>query len=201
MLDLFYKGGPLMYPLLFGSVLMIAIIVERGYHFIRARVNRRFVETVINTIEEGDLERAQCIARECRGPVAAIIETALRYRSYTQDVVENKISLRGDQELKRLSKNLHLLELTGKIAPMIGLLGTVIGMVEAFREVSAVKNFVDPSLLAGGIWEALITTVAGLFVGIPALVFYHLYSNKVKATAFSMKHIGEDIMSMTRGRI
>jgi len=200
MLDLFYKGGPLMYPLLFGSVLMIAIIVERGYHFIRARVNRRFVETVINTIEEGDLERAQCIARECRGPVAAIIETALRYRSYTQDVVENKISLRGDQELKRLSKNLHLLELTGKIAPMIGLLGTVIGMVEAFREMSAVKNFVDPSLLAGGIWEALITTVAGLFVGIPALVFYHLYSNKVKATAFSMKHIGEDIMSMTRGR-
>jgi biopolymer transport protein ExbB len=115
-------------------------------------------------------------------------------------VVENKISLTGDQELKRLSKNLHLLELTGKIAPMIGLLGTVIGMVEAFRELSSVKGLVDPSLLAGGIWEALITTVAGLFVGIPALVFFHLYTNKVKATATSMKHIGEEIMSMTRGR-
>jgi biopolymer transport protein ExbB len=200
MLDLFYKGGPLMYPLLFGSVLMIAIIIERGYHFIRARVNRRFIDRVINVIEEGDLQRAQRIAEKCRGPIAAIVEAALRYRSYTQDVVENKISLTGDQELKRLSKNLHLLELTGKIAPMIGLLGTVIGMVEAFRELSSVKGLVDPSLLAGGIWEALITTVAGLFVGIPALVFFHLYTNKVKATASSMKHIGEEIMSMTRGR-
>jgi biopolymer transport protein ExbB len=200
MLDLFYKGGPLMYPLLFGSVLMVAIIIERGYHFIRAKVKRNFLESVTGAIEEGDLDGAEGMARRSRGPVAAIVETAIRYRNFTQDVVENKISLRGDQELKRLSKNLHLLELTGKIAPMIGLLGTVIGMVEAFREVSAVQNLVDPSLLAGGIWEALITTVAGLFVGIPALVFYHLYTNQVKATAFAMKHIGEDIMSMTRGR-
>jgi len=200
MLDLFYKGGPLMYPLLFGSVLMIAIIIERGYHFIRAKVKRKFVDSVTTAIEENDLEKAERIAVESSGPVAAVVETALKYRSYTQDVVENKISLRGDQELKRLSKNLHLLELTGKIAPMIGLLGTVIGMVEAFREISSVKNLVDPSLLAGGIWEALITTVAGLFVGIPALVFYHLYSNQVKTTASSMKHIGEEILSMTRGR-
>jgi biopolymer transport protein ExbB len=200
MLELFYRGGPLMYPLLFGSVLMVAIIIERGYHFIRAGVSRKFVDTIISTIEKGDLEGAQQIAGERRGPVAAIMETALRYRNYTQDVVENKISLRGDQELKSLSKNLHLLELTGKIPPMIGLLGTVIGMVEAFQEVAAVKNLVDPSLLAGGIWEALITTVAGLFVGIPALVFFHLFSNRVKATAFTMKHIGEEIMSMTRGR-
>jgi biopolymer transport protein ExbB len=200
MLDLFYKGGPLMYPLLFGSVLMITIIIERGYHFVRAKVNRGFIDTVTTAIEGGDLVQAERVARGCRGPVAAIVETAIRYRSFTQDVVENKISLRGDQELKRLSRNLHLLELIGKIAPMIGLLGTVIGMVEAFRELSAVQNMVDPSLLAGGIWEALITTVAGLFVGIPALVFYHLYANQVRATAFTMKHIGEDIMSMTRGR-
>jgi len=189
-----------MYPLLFGSVLMIAIIIERGYHFIRAKVKRKFVDSVTAAIEENDLEKAERIAVESSGPVAAVVEIALKYRSYTQDVVENKISLRGDQELKRLSKNLHLLELTGKIAPMIGLLGTVIGMVEAFREISSVKNLVDPSLLAGGIWEALITTVAGLFVGIPALVFYHLYSNQVKTTASSMKHIGEEILSMTRGR-
>ncbi len=200
MLDLFYKGGPLMYPLLFASVLMIAIIIERGYHFIRTRVNRRFVDRVVNIIEEGDLQQAQRVAEKSHGPVAAIVEAALQYRSYTQDVVENKISLTGDQELKRLTKNLHLLELTGKIAPMIGLLGTVIGMVEAFRELSSVKGLVDPSLLAGGIWEALITTVAGLFVGIPALVFFHLYTNQVRALASSMKHIGEEILSMTRGR-
>jgi biopolymer transport protein ExbB len=73
-------------------------------------------------------------------------------------------------------------------------------MVDAFHEVASVKNLVDPSLLAGGIWEALITTVAGLFVGIPALVFHHLYMMKVKTIAFFMKHYGEEILSMTGGR-
>jgi biopolymer transport protein ExbB len=198
MLDLFYKGGPLMYPLLFGSVLMVAIVIERGYHFIRAKAGRGFVERITRAIEAGNLEEAGNIARRQGGPIAAIAGTAIRYRDYTRDVVENKISLRGDQELKRLSKNLHLLELVGKIAPMIGLLGTVMGMVEAFRGISSAQSTVNPSLLAGGIWEALITTVAGLFVGIPALVFHHLYANGVKTTAFAMKHISEDILSMTR---
>jgi len=131
--------------------------------------------------------------------VAAIILKAHRYRQYTRDVIDNEISLRGDQELGRLGRNLHLLELIGKIAPMLGLLGTVMGMVEAFREVSLAQRAVDPSLLASGIWEALITTVAGLFVGIPALVFHHLFENKLKALAFDMKHCAEEIVSMSRG--
>jgi len=189
-----------MYPLLLGSVLMVAVIIERGYHFIRVKVKKKFIETIKSSIEEGNIDRAEQLAAQNSGPVAAIIYEALHLRRYTQDVVENELSIKGDQELARLNKNLHLLELIGKIAPMIGLLGTVMGMVEAFQQVAAVKNLVDPSLLASGIWEALMTTVAGLFVGIPALVFHHLYVNRVKAIAFSMKHYGAEIMSMTRGR-
>lgn len=200
MVDLFYKGGPLMYPLLLGSVLMIAIVIERGFHFFGAGVNRKFVVTVKDHIQRGQFEKALEIAEEGRGPVALIFQEALKFREYTQDVIENEISIRGDQVLHSLSRNLHLLELIGKIAPMIGLLGTVMGMVDAFHEVASVKNLVDPSLLASGIWEALITTVVGLFVGIPALVFHHLYAMKVKAVAFSMKHYGEEILSMTGGR-
>ena len=87
---------------------------------------------------------------------------------------------------------------------MIGLLGTVLGMVEAFQKVSFMKSIVNPSVLASGIWEALITTVAGLFVGIPALIGYHLYSNRMKAIAFSMKHYSEEmlaIMEKTHDRV
>ncbi len=200
MIDLFYKGGPLMYPLLLGSVLMVTVIVERGYHFIRAKTGGRLVEEVKRMIEDGNLEKAQEFARSSRGPVAVIVYEAIKLRTYTLDVIENELSIRGDQELARLTKNLHLLELIGKIAPMIGLLGTVLGMVGAFQQVATVKNLVDPSILARGIWEALITTVAGLFVGIPALVFHHLYANRVKSVAFAMKHYGEEIVSMTRGR-
>ncbi|MBA7639612.1 Tol-Pal system protein TolQ [subsurface metagenome] len=199
MLELFYKGGPLMYPLLLGSVLMIAVVIERGFRFIGAGVKKKFVETIKHHIQQREFDIALELAEEGKGPIALILYEVLKFRKYTQDVVENEVSIKGDQILGSLSKNLHLLELIGKIAPMIGLTGTVLGMVEVFHKVASVKNIVDPSLLAGGIWEALITTVAGLFVGIPALVSHHLYLNKVKSVAFSMKHYAEEILSMTRG--
>jgi biopolymer transport protein ExbB len=200
MVELFSKGGPLLYPLLLGSIVMVVVVVERGYHFIRARMKKRFIESVRNYIEENRIDDAHALASEGSGPVAAIVSLAIKLRKYTQETIENELSIRGDQELGRLNKNLHLLELIGKIAPMIGLLGTVLGMVEAFREVASVTSLVNPSLLASGIWEALITTVAGLFVGIPALIFHHLFVMKVKSIAFLMKHYGEEIISMTRGR-
>ncbi len=198
MIDLFYKGGPLMYPLLFGSVLMIAVIIERAFHFIGTGENRKVVELVKRHIQSGEFDKAQEIVEREKGPVASLIYEAIVQRDSSQEVIENELSIRGDQILRSLSKNLHLLELIGKIAPMIGLLGTVLGMVEAFQKVAFMKNIVNPSLLASGIWEALITTVAGLFVGIPALIFYHLYTNRLKSTAFSMKHYGEEILSIIR---
>jgi biopolymer transport protein ExbB len=199
MLELFYKGGPLMYPLLLGSILMVAVVIERGFRFIGTGENKKLIETVKQHIQKREVDTAMEKAREGGGPIALILYEVLKFRCYTQDVVENEISIRGDQILRHLSKNLHLLELIGKIAPMIGLLGTVLGMVEAFQKVAIVKSQVNPSILASGIWEALITTVAGLFVGIPALVFHHLYLNKVKSLAFSMKHYAEEIYTMIKG--
>jgi biopolymer transport protein ExbB len=199
MLELFYKGGPLMYPLLLGSILMVAVVIERGFRFIGTGENKKLIETVKQHIQKREVDTAMEKAKEGRGPIALILYEVMEFRRYTQDVVENEISIRGDQILRHLSKNLHLLELIGKIAPMIGLLGTVLGMVEAFQKVAIVKSQVNPSILAGGIWEALITTVAGLFVGIPALVFHHLYLNKVKSLAFSMKHYAEEIYTMIKG--
>ena len=199
MIDLFYKGGPLMYPLLLGSVLMIAVVIERGVHFIGTGVNRKLIESLKYNIERNEFDFAMEKVKDAKGPIPSVLYEVLKFRRYTQDVVENEVSIRGDQILRGLSKNLHLLELIGKIAPMIGLLGTVMGMVEAFHKVAIVKDMVNPSVLASGIWEALITTVAGLFVGIPALVFHHLYLNKVKSISFSMKHYAEEIYSMTKG--
>lgn len=188
-----------MYPLLLGSILMVAVVIERGFRFIGTGENKKLIETVKQHIQKREVDTAMEKAREGGGPIALILYEVLKFRCYTQDVVENEISIRGDQILRHLSKNLHLLELIGKIAPMIGLLGTVLGMVEAFQKVAIVKSQVNPSILASGIWEALITTVAGLFVGIPALVFHHLYLNKVKSLAFSMKHYAEEIYTMIKG--
>jgi biopolymer transport protein ExbB len=196
MLDLFYKGGPLMYPLLVGSVLMIAVIIERAFHFIGTGEKPKVFDRVKDLAQKGSYGRAIEIAKGERSPLFSLIRGALEMQGRPKEEIENKLSILGDGLLRRMSKNLHLLELTGKIAPMIGLLGTVLGMVEAFQKVSFMKNIVNPSILASGIWEALITTVAGLFVGIPALIAYHLYSNRVKAIAFSMKHQCEEILSV-----
>ena len=199
MIDLFYKGGPLMYPLLLGSVLMVAVIIERGVFFISTGVKRGNIEAVKQQIRLGNFENAIEIAGRQKGPVAAIIGEALLKRNSPENVIGNDLSIKGDHILQRLNKNLHLLELIGKIAPMVGLSGTVLGMVKAFKQIASVNNIVAPSVLAGGIWEALITTVAGLFVGIPALIFHHLYVNKLKSIAFSMKHYGGEMISMIRG--
>jgi biopolymer transport protein ExbB len=95
-----------------------------------------------------------------------------------------------------MNENLHVLELIGRVAPLVGLLGTVLGMVNAFRTVAASQGAVDPALLADGIWEALITTVAGMCVAIPALVFHHFFEDRVKKTAFQMKHYGTEIVKL-----
>jgi biopolymer transport protein ExbB len=101
----------------------------------------------------------------------------------------------GSGELKRLSTRLHLLELIGRIAPMLGLSGTVLGLTRTFQTVASVRTFADPALLANGIWEALITTVTGLFVGIPALVFHHFFENRLNSFSFELKSTAESMIA------
>lgn len=192
MFELFTKGGPLMYPLLLCSILTVAYGIERGYHYLRAGKGKDIPEEIHQLIEKGTYDDALTLAEATPGPVAAVLAEGLRHRGAQADLLEEMISLAGFRELVRLNKHLHVLELIGRIAPLMGLLGTVLGMVEAFRQVASAKGAVDPSLLAGGIWEALITTVAGLCVAIPAMVLHHLYEDRVQGFAHLMKHYGTE---------
>lgn len=192
MVEFFVKGGPLMYPLLLCSVLTVAYGIERIYHYARAGRRSEVPEAIHGLIEQGEFERAQTLARETPGPVAAVLAEGLRHRGTEAGMLEEAISLAGSREMVRLNRNLHILELIGRLSPLLGLLGTVLGMVAAFRNVAASRGAVDPSLLAGGIWEALITTVAGLCVAIPALVLHHLFEDRVRTFAYLMKHYGTE---------
>lgn len=192
MLEFFLKGGVLMYPLLLCSVLTVAYGIERSWHYFRAARDGGAPERVHELIERGEYDEAQQLAAATPGPVAAVLAEGLRHRNIDAAMIEEAISLKGSGELRRLCKHLHILELVGRVAPLVGLLGTVLGMVEAFRQVSTARGAVDPSLLAGGIWEALITTVAGLFVAIPAMVLHHFFEDRVKSFAFMMKHYGTE---------
>ncbi|MBZ0157131.1 MAG: MotA/TolQ/ExbB proton channel family protein [Alphaproteobacteria bacterium] len=196
MIELFQKGGPLMYPLLLCSILALAFMLERAYHYLRSADRKELLPEILALLRKCDYEGAIRLCESVSGPVAAVLSEALKHRGRSIATMEEAISLKGSQELKKLNKNLHILELVGRIAPLLGLLGTVLGMVEAFRTISSLKGSVDPSLLAGGIWEALITTVAGLCVAIPALVAHHLFEDRVKTVAFNMKHSGAEVVAL-----
>jgi biopolymer transport protein ExbB len=195
MIDMFLKGGLLMYPLAACSLVSLAIIIEKAIQFWRARSDRAQVEGVLQAAGVRDWARAEQLVQHSARPLARFLATALAGRQLPRATLEGRLSRQGSLELKRLSHRLHLLELIGRISPMLGLTGTVTGLTRAFQTVAALKQVSDPSLLASGIWEALITTVAGLFIGIPTLIAYHLLDNRLKSLAFEMKSTGEELVA------
>jgi biopolymer transport protein ExbB len=195
MIDLFLKGGLLMYPLAACSLISLAIIIEKAIQFWRARSDRAQADGVLQAAGARDWARAEQLVRQGSRPLSRFLATALSGRQLPRATLEGRLSRQGSLELKRLSHRLHLLELIGRISPMLGLTGTVTGLTRAFQTVAALKQVSDPSLLASGIWEALITTVAGLFIGIPTLVAYHLLDNRLKSLAFEMKSTGEELVA------
>ncbi|MBN2531800.1 MAG: MotA/TolQ/ExbB proton channel family protein [Spirochaetales bacterium] len=200
MIDLFFKGGVLMFPLLGGSILVLTVVIERLIVFSQTGIRQDFLKALKQRLSPSpDNHTSQVVIRH-KGWLENLILDIERMKDSTREVLEKHISKKGDEYLLNLEKHLHLLELTGRMAPMLGLLGTVMGMVEAFKQVALVKTVVDPSILAGGIWEALITTVFGLIVGIPALIAYHFFTTRLKRIAFYLKRECEEIISFAKGK-
>ncbi|MEC9487680.1 MAG: MotA/TolQ/ExbB proton channel family protein [Prosthecochloris sp.] len=192
MWDLFLAGGPMMYPLLLGSIMVVTFGIERSIHLFRASRGCIAAPEIHTAIENGQREQALQLAEKSPGPVAAVLETGLRHAGKKRGELEEEIVLAGNLELKRLNRNLHLIELVSRTAPLVGLLGTVLGMVDAFRNVAGSGGPADPAMLAGGIWEALLTTAAGLSVALPAMILHHFLEEKANSLTFSMKHYANE---------
>lgn len=165
--DLFIAGGAFMWPLLLSLLLGIAVTIERFVTYGKARQNvAKLLEQLGGYIRKGDLQGAEDLCDRTRGPVAAILRAGLLRRDKGLEDVEKAIESSGSIEMAYLEKGLVVLASVSSIAPMLGFLGTVSGMIRAFAEIAAAKN-VEASLVAGGIQEALITTAAGLIIAIP----------------------------------
>lgn len=187
-LGLLVKGGPLMLPILLLSVYTIWVVVLKVIQFNLVRPLRlRYVSSVIALIKNGEVERAKKIIADQKGPVARVMEVTinmLQDEKLSKERMESEVERVGAAEMRQLEAHLRGLEMTGNVAPLLGLLGTVMGMVKAFSKLAESASHVDPSGLAGGIWEALITTVGGLMVAVPAVAAYYIidgYIEKVRA--------------------
>jgi biopolymer transport protein ExbB len=193
----FVRGGPVMYPILVCSIIGLAVFLER-LAFLRRKhlLPERFVRGVTRAWQRGEFDSAWRLCQHQDVPLARILRAGLRKVKGGPQEVERAIEVTGAHEAAVLETNLRFLGAISNIAPMLGFLGTVTGLITAFN-VIAVQGTGDPKLMADGVSEALITTEFGLFVGIPALGAYHYLRGKVDRLLHEMETITIDLLSST----
>lgn len=173
--DLFIAGGVFMWPLLLSAILGVAFSVERFITLGKCKINQGiFLEQLGGYIRKGDARGAEDLCDRTRGPVASIMRAGLLRRDKGLDAVEKGIETAASVEVNFLERGLIVLASVVVIAPMLGFLGTVSGMINAFGAIAAAKN-VEASLVASGIQEALITTATGLMIAIPIQMCYNWF--------------------------
>lgn len=188
--DLFDKGGFVMVVIACLSVYVGAVILFKVYQLWKMNINKTgFIDQVFMSLGANDVKGALAIATVNKHPVARVIESALLL-IVKQDIKETKMKEEvervGSNELRYLESHMRGLEMVANVAPLLGLLGTVLGMVAAFSTLEQAGSRVNPALLAGGIWTALLTTVAGLTVGIPALAAHYIFDGQIEKVRSAM---------------
>jgi biopolymer transport protein ExbB len=171
MLELLTKGGVLVVPIFLCSVLALAIFIERMIRFslMRSR-GAGLADIIIRLLRTGDATAAHEKAINSNSPMGRVLAQAIRFRNRDRETLETVILHATEEEVRGLSSYLQALATIGNIAPLLGLLGTVMGMIKAFMVIQQMGGKVNAAVLAGGIWEAMLTTALGLAVALPTMV-------------------------------
>lgn len=188
-LNLALKGGPLMIPIAISSIVAVYIFMERWLTVNRADKSPDFfMEKIKDLVSKGDVNGAKIICSQYDNPVARMIEKGLSRIGSPLKTIEASVENVAKIELFRLEKNLSVLATISGVAPMMGFLGTVMGMVQAFIAIAQEEGTISPKLLSNGIYEAMITTVAGLIVGIIAYLGYNYLVTRVSKLVHKMEY-------------
>ena len=190
-LNLLAKGGPVMFILLGFSILALFIIILKLIQFSIVRVSKtNALDKIISKLNKTNAKKLLIEIQQIKNPIAKVIEVVIVTKSdrrFDKESRESEISRISSIQIRNLENYLGGLEVIASISPLLGLFGTVLGMIKAFLNLEKAGSQVDPALLAGGIWEALLTTAFGLAIAIPALAAYHLFENKISNTRDKMK--------------
>ncbi len=179
MLEFIQQGGVIMYILLLASILALTIIIERTWSLRRdAVIPLQDVQSVELAVRSGDVQRAQQLCRQQDTPMGRILSVALANSGVKRSVLKEIIEETGRQEVARMERFINILGIIAATSPLLGLLGTVVGMIEVFHQISLV-GVGKADVLAGGISMALNTTAMGLSVAIPSLVAYRFFEARV----------------------
>lgn len=199
LLEVFRSGGWLMVLLLLLSLIAIGIILERLYSLKTDRVlPPSLVEDIEADVHRGDVDQARDRAEWDASPLAQVLASGLRHSGLQREVIKESLEETGRRVVTELSRYLTLLGTIAAISPLLGLLGTVIGMIEVFSVITS-KGVGDPSVLAGGISQALLTTAFGMSIAIPTIAMHRYFTAKVDRLVVDMEQRALRVVEVIRG--
>ena len=197
LIDLATAGGWLMVVLLILSILAIYIFGSKWWMIRRAgNIDKHFMNNIHDLIHDGKIKSAIALCQKYDSPVARLVEKGIERIGRPLQDIQTAVENMGNVEVARLEKGLPMLATIAGGAPMIGFLGTVTGMIEAFFRMSTAGNNIDITLLSGGIYEAMVTTVGGLFVGIIAYFGYNFLTSQISNLVFKMENTTIEFIDM-----
>src|ERR1700733_9319322 len=197
MIDYMQKGGPLMWVILVCSVVSIAVFTERLLYFHRATIDvGEFLQGLSNLVRKRNLSEARVECQATSVPVTRVIHAALIRHHLPRAELREIVQEAGQLEVPRLERNLGMLIAIGYICPLIGLLGTVTGLIQAFVQLSANNGYATLADVSGGIYQSLLTTAAGLVVTIPTILAYCHLSARLNALLHDMERAGIEVVNL-----
>src|SRR6266487_2047129 len=195
--NLLANGGPMLWVILLAGAVGIVVFIERYLHYHRAQINStEFLNGVRTVLKRDNVVEALSICEATPGPVAHLVKTAILNRDNGRERVREAIEEAGLTEVPRLEEKLSLLATIAQLAPLLGLLGTVLGFIEVFAKLGEAGLHAHVGLLAGGVWQALICAAAGLAVAIPIHAGYNYLVNRVNSIVLDMERAGTEIVNI-----
>ena len=195
--NLLANGGPVLWLLLLASAVALSVFIERVLHCHRAQINStEFLTGVRNVLKRHNVVEALSICDATPGPVARLVKTAILNRDCGRERLREALEEAGSVEVPRLEEKLNLLATIAQLAPLLGLLGTVLGFIQVFSGVEQAGLFAHVGQLSKGIWQALICTAAGLAVAIPAYAGYNYLVNRINDIVLDMERVAAEIVNV-----
>jgi biopolymer transport protein ExbB len=191
------QGGWVMIPIILGSVLALAFVLERVWFFISIRTDvAKFASEMASLLRTGHAADAIELCHKTKHPIARVFEAGLSHVQEESDEIERVMEREGNRQIGRVEKNLNYLVVIIGIEPLLGFLGTILGLIQAFMAWEKFSTSVTVANLAAGIYQAMITTAAGLIVAIPYFVIYNIFLGKVNAVAQDINHYGDEFLGV-----
>jgi biopolymer transport protein ExbB len=194
---LIIKGGIIMIPIILLSIIGLALILERFWTLWRIRLDiPRFSQEIFFSVERGQFQKALERCEKVKHPIAEVFKLGILNRTLKREEIESMMEREGDEQVQYLEQYLGALIIIIGVEPMLGFLGTIVGLIQAFMTWEQLGSNITVSALAVGIYQAMITTAAGLIVAIPYYVAYHLIVGKIKSHAQEMTYYGNELIDI-----